>query len=270
VLLKNMSDVVTRYTKENSSAILTAGGVVGTVATAVLSGRAAVKAQDILYRDMLSREREFESAMNDDVVLPFIEPTKTQKAALVWPVFVPPVLVGVATVGSIVAANYMSAKKAAALAAAYGMSQKQLEEYKEKISEKLTGPKAQAIDDEIAQDRVNNNPPKDNEVIILAGGDVLCYDELTGRYFRSTVEQIRKAESKINADLVHHQYASLSSYYDEIGLPATNLTDTIGWGIHDQEIPLKVKLSTTMTPDDKPCVSINFNPMPVPNYSQSY
>lgn len=259
-------NVATRYMKENSSAILTAGGVVGTVATAVLSGRAAIKAQDLIYRDLISREDE--STVSNGI-LP-IELSKTQKVALVWPAFIPPVLVGTATIGSIVAANYMSARRAAALAAAYGMSQKQLEEYKGKVAEKLTGPKAQAIDDEIAQDRVNNNPPKDNEVIILAGGDVLCYDELTGRYFRSTVEQIRKAESKINADLVHHQYASLSSYYDEIGLPATTLTDTIGWGIHEQEIPLKVKLSTTMTPDDKPCVAIDFSPMPVPNYANSY
>lgn len=261
---KNVHNVATRYMKENSSAILTAGGVIGTVATAVLSGRAAVKAHDLICKEWELRHGmvvEDESAK---------ELSKTEKVTLVWPMFIPPVLVGTATIGSIVAANYMSAKRAAALAAAYGMSQKQLEEYKDKVAEKLTGPKAQAIDDEIAQDRVNNNPPKDNEVIILAGGDVLCYDELTGRYFRSTVEQIRKAESKINADLVHHQYASLSSYYDEIGLPATNLTDTIGWGIHDQEIPLKVKLSTTMTPDDKPCVAIDFSPMPVPNYHQSY
>lgn len=254
---KNVHNVATRYMKENASAILTAGGVVGTVATAVLTGRAAVKAHDLI-RDQMSNA---------------VDPTevsKTEKAILVWPQFVPPVLVGSAAIGSIVAANMMSAKRAAALAAAYSLSQNQLEEYKDKISEKLTGPKRQAIDDEIAQDRVTNNPPKDKEVIILAGGDVLCYDMLTGRYFRSTVEQVRKAESKINADLVNHQYASLSSFYDEIGLPATNFTDTVGWGIHNQDIPLGVQLSTIMTPDDKPCVAIDFDTQPSFNYNQSY
>jgi hypothetical protein len=250
--------------KENSSAILTAGGVIGTVATAVLSGRAAVKAQDILA---------FERTLEDCTSTPDTEPkelSKSQKALLVWPQFIPPVLVGSATIGSIVAANLMSARRAAALAAAYGMSQKQLEEYKGKITEKLTGPKRQAIDDEIAQDRVTNNPPKDKEVIILAGGDVLCYDMLTGRYFRSTVEQIRKAESEINADLVNHQYASLSSFYDKIGLPATNFTDTVGWGLHGQDLPLSVQLSTIMTPDEKPCVAIDFDTQPSFNYQQSY
>lgn len=259
---KNVHDIATRYMKENSSAILTAGGVVGTVATAVLSGRASVKAH------VLIQFEEMERGVSEGSTK--IELSKTEKAILVWPQFVPPVLVGSATIGSIVAANYMSARRAAALAAAYGMSQKQLEEYKEKISEKLTGPKRQGIDDEIAQDRVTNNPPKDNEVIILAGGDVLCYDMLTGRYFRCTVEQIRKAESEINADLVTHQYASLSSFYDKIGLPATNFTDTVGWGIHGQDLPLGVQLSTTMTPDQKPCVAIDFDTQPSFNYNQSY
>lgn len=242
----NVHNLATRYMKENSSAILTAGGVIGTVATAVLSGRAAVKAQKLIDEERESREL-------------FTELSKTEKATLVWPQFIPPVLVGSATIGSIVAANLMSARRAAALAAAYGMSQKQLEEYKTKVTEKLTGPKRQAIDDEIAQDRVTNNPPKDKEVIILAGGDVLCYDMLTGRYFRSTVEQIRKAESEINADLVNHQYASLSSFYDKVGLPATNFTDTVGWGLHGQDLPLSVQLSTIMTPDEKPCVAIDFD-----------
>ncbi len=258
MLFKNVHNVATRYMKENSSAILTAGGVIGTVATAVLSGRSAVKAHELIYEEKESRE------------IPPKNLPKMEKALLVWPVFIPPVLVGSATIGSIVAANLMSARRAAALAAAYGMSQKQLEEYKGKITEKLTGPKRQAIDDEIAQDRVTNNPPKDKEVIILAGGDVLCYDMLTGRYFRSTVEQVRKAESKINADLVNHQYASLSSFYDEIGLPATNFTDTVGWGIHNQDLPLGVMLSTIMTPDDKPCVAIDFDTQPSFNYNQSY
>ncbi len=259
---KNVHNVATRYMKENSSAILTAGGVIGTVATAVLSGRAAVKAQDLVY------EKELRDSTTEGGGLKLL--SKTEKVALVWPQFIPPVIVGTATIGSIVAANYMSARRAAALAAAYGMSQKQLEEYKAKVTEKLTGPKRQAIDDEIAQDRVTNNPPKDKEVIILAGGDVLCYDMLTGRYFRSTVEQVRKAESKINADLVNHQYASLSSFYDEIGLPATNFTDTVGWGIHNQDLPLAVQLSTIMTPDDKPCVAIDFDTQPSFNYNQSY
>jgi hypothetical protein len=250
--------------KENCSAILTAGGVIGTVATAVLSGRAAVKAHDLITVKELENTA---LSVNSEGVQ---ELSKTDKALLVWPQFIPPVLVGSATIGSIVAANLMSARRAAALAAAYGMSQKQLEEYKGKITEKLTGPKRQAIDDEIAQDRVTNNPPKDKEVIILAGGDVLCYDMLTGRYFRSTVEQVRKAEMKINADLVNNQYASLSSFYDEVGLPPTNFTDTVGWGIHNQDLPLGVQLSTIMTPDDKPCVAIDFDTQPSFNYQQSY
>lgn len=258
MFLKTAQGVVQQFAKENSSAILTAGGCIGVVATAVLTGRAAIKAHELI----IENENERFEAGNVEVV------TMMDKAILVGPTFIPPVIVGVATIGSIVAANMMSAKRAAALAAAYGISQRQLDEYKAKVQEKLTGPKNQAIKDEIAQDRVDGQPPT-KEVIILGGGDVLCYDMLTGRYFQSTVEQIRKAESKINAELLNHQCASLSSFYDEIGLPSTSFTETVGWNISGQDL-LGVELSTVMTPDQKPCIAIDFNTMPSPNYSQYY
>lgn len=260
-MLKHMQVVAQQFAKENSSAILTAGGCVGVVATAVLSGRAAVKAHQILKK----HEDDVVVVSEDGVST---EMNKMEKVYLAGPAFIPPVIVGAATIGSVVAANMMSAKRAAALAAAYGVSQRQLEEYKAKVQQKLTGPKNQAIKDEIAQDRVNEHPPT-KEVIILAGGDVLCYDMLTGRYFQSTVEQIRQAEAKINAELLNHQCASLSSFYDEIGLPSTSFTETVGWNISGQDL-LGVELSTIMTPDQKPCIAIDFNTMPSPNYSQYY
>lgn len=254
-MLKNLQIQAQQFAKENSSAILTAGGCVGVVATAVLTGKAAVKA----HWYIATKEAELE---------PLEERMSTMdKVVLVGPVFIPPVAVGAATIGSIVAANMMSAKRAAALAAAYGVSQRQLDEYKAKVQEKLTGPKNQAIKDEIAEDRVRDNPPKEKEVIILAGGDVLCYDMLTGRYFRSTVEQLRKAEAKLNAQLVNHQAASLSDFYDEIGLPSTSFTETVGWNMAGQDLPLAMELSTIMTPDEKPCVAIDFSTMPAPNYN---
>ena len=200
-----ITQAVGRFAEQNAGTILTAGGVIGTVTTAVLSAKGHLKAMDVL------REAETDYAVQHDNVGQL--DTK-DKALLIWPHYVPPVLIGTLTVSSIVAANMVSAKKAAALAAAYGIADGRLKEYQEKLAEKLTGPKNKAIRDEIAQDRVTSNPPKDNEVIIIASGEVLCHDSISGRYFHSTVEQIRQAEHKINTDLANHQYASLSDFYD--------------------------------------------------------
>jgi hypothetical protein len=253
-----------QFLTDNASSILTAVGVAGTVATGVLTAKATFKAAELIQEIETLRDDHRNENGLDDENYPM---TKTEKVKLVWPQYIPPVLVATATIGSIVAANMMSAKRAAALAAAYGLSERNLREYKDKVTEKLGVGKEKALRDEIAQDRVTENPPK--EVIIITNGDVLCYDMLTGRYFQSTVENIKKAENRINQELFNHQYASLSMFYEEIGLQPTNFTDEVGWNTF-QTGALEVRFSTTTSPDDRPCIAIDFNNPPKPDYTQLY
>lgn len=240
---------------ENASTLLTAGGVVGTVATAVLTGRASFKAADIILEEKM-RMLAIQDPSQDPPEIPVI-----QKVKLVWPQFLPPVLTGSATVVSIVMANRVSAQKAAALAAAYGLAERNLSEYKDKVSEKLTGPKKQQVDDEIAQDRVNRTPGHDT--IVIADGEILCFDEPTGRYFRSTMDKIKNAVNTTNAEILHHEYANATFFYEELDLPGTTWTDEVGWN-HDTLLDLKY--STVLTPDDKPCISIDFKVLPKSDY----
>jgi hypothetical protein len=245
------------FLSENAATIFTAGGVVGTVTTGTLAWRAG-------YKTAL-KEGELNFHKEED------EPSATKGEVLkeTWQINIPPVIIGSLAVSSIVASNLVSARKAAALAAAYAIADGRLEEYKQKVQEKLTGPKNKAIKDEIAQDRVTNNPPS-KEVIIIASGEVLCHDSLTGRYFHSTVEQIRKAEHYINAELAGSQYASLSQFYDELGLPVTSYSDQVGWSALNQDVQFELNLSTVMTPDQKPCISIDYSILPTPEYHRTY
>lgn len=259
--LPDVKRLAGQFLEENASSILTAGGVIGVTMTAALTGKASFRAAEIL------REKQIQ-AEDPDGGFPDRQLTKADKVKAVWPLYIPPVAIGAATIGSIIAANMMSAKRAAALAAAYGISERNLREYKEKVTEKLGLNKERALRDEIAQDRVSNNPPT-KEVLILASGDVLCYDMLTGRYFQSTVENIKKAENRINQELFNHQYASLSHFYEEIGVPPTTYTDEVGWNQMTTGA-LEVRFSTTTSPDDRPCIAIDFVVPPKPDYTQLY
>lgn len=245
------------FLSENAATVLTAGGVVGTVTTGTLAWRAGYKTA---FKAIELSEQDISGG----------EVTKMEIAKETWQINIPPVIIGSLAVSSIVAANLVSARKAAALAAAYAIADGRLEEYKGKVAEKLTGPKNKAINDEIAQDRVTKNPPNDREVIIIASGEVLCHDSLTGRYFHSTVEQIRQAEHKINNELANCQYASLSDFFDELGLKATAYSDTVGWSVLNQDVPFELQLSSVMTPDQKPCISIDYSILPTPDYNRSY
>ncbi|MFL5659833.1 MAG: DUF6353 family protein [Ktedonobacteraceae bacterium] len=253
---------VTEFAEENSAFLLTVGGVVGTTATAVLTGRAGFKAATII------RDKELAHVQPEGVVGVIdggenatMGLSKTQKVLLVWPHFVPPVLTGSVTIASIIMAHKMSAQKAAALIAAYGFVQKDFEEYKEKVSEKLTGPKQTQVDDELAQERVDKTPGHQN--IVIVEGEVLCFDEPTARYFRSTMQNIEKAVNAINAEIIHHDHANASFFYEELGLPATSWTDEVGW---NTDRLLKLKYSTVLSPDGRPCIAIDFQVLPTPDY----
>jgi hypothetical protein len=250
-LFNDVKEKVATLASENASTLLTAGGVVGTIATAVLTGRASIKAYEVL------RTKAEQLEEDDDPV----DLTTAQKVLITAPYFIPPVITGSATIASIIMANRISAQKAAALIAAYGLSQKQFEEYKEKVSEKLTGPKQNQVVDELAQERVNRTPG--HETIVVVEGEVLCFDQPTGRYFRSTMEQINQAVNSTNAEILHHDHATASYFYEELGMPATSWTDEVGWNT-DQLLELSI--STVLDPSNRPCIAIDFKTLPRADY----
>lgn len=230
---------------ENSSAILTAVGVVGTAGTAVLTARATYKASEILF-----------SQDEDAADIP-----TTDKIRLVWPHYVPPVALGTLTIAAIIMANRMSTSRAAALAAAYGVKEKAFQEYKDKAAEKLGLKKQEEVREEIAQDRVNQNPP--GNLIIVGTGEVLCYDVLTDRYFQSTVEKIRQAEVAVNLEITQNDEVSLSRFYEEIGLKVTPYSETVGWNANRT---CQVQFTTVMTDDNRPCIAVDFAQYPEITY----
>lgn len=259
------------FAEQNASTLLTAGGVVGTVATAVLSWRGGYKTATA-HRDARMKNLQEYAATQDPTrpldadtlqeLMDESEPlTAMEKIVLAFPSTAPAVVTGGGTVASIIMAHRVSATKAAALAAAYGLAERNLSEYREKVAEKLTGPKKQAIDDELAQDRVNRTEGY-NQIVVVEG-EVLCFDEPTGRYFRSTMENIKAAVNATNAEVLNHDYANASFFYEEIGLPATSWTEEVGW---NRDHPMDVKYSTVMSPDNRPCIAIDFTVLPKLDY----
>lgn len=248
------------FTDENASTLLTAAGVAGTVTTAYLTGKASFKAADVLVKDHYSRAHEAGEEVSPD------RPLKEQ-VRLVWKLYVPAVTVGTSTIVSIVLANRISSKRAAALAAAYGISERAFSEYKEKIVEKLGKAKEQNVRDEIASKRVEDLPINTREVIIAGAGEVLFMDSITGRYFQSTMEEVKKAINEVNAEIINHMSASLSSFYDKLGLPATGYSDGVGWTSTDL---LEISFTTTLTSDDRPCIVLEYLVEPTHGYQRLY
>jgi hypothetical protein len=244
-------------------------GVAGTVTTAFLAGKASLRAARVID----AKEKEINEGYKEDLeVLEAQEGAKLQidltnkaKVKLVWPMYLPAVGTGLITITSIVFAHRIDAKKIAALTVASGISERAFQEYKAKVVEKLGERQNQKIRDEIAQDQVTARPPRHGEVIIAGAGEVLCLDQITGRYFYSTVEEIKKAENKLNHDILNYDGASLAEFHDMIGLDSTSYTSMVGWNTDNL---VEVELSSTLTKDEKPCLVVGFNYPPTPAYTK--
>lgn len=251
----------------NASTILTSTGVAGTVTTAVLTARATFKASQTIG------EREIESLLDqtpaemsdqkefDSFVAVVQELSTLEKIRLVWPLYIPPTVTGITTIMAIIYAHKVDAKKIAALVAATSISEKALIEYKDKVTERLTKAQATKIQDEIAQNKVDGNPPPSN--IVILEGNVLCMDVLTGRYFESTREKIERAVNTTNHHILNHMGASVADFHDELGLDSTPYTQMVGWNTDNL---IDVHVGTATDPHGRPCLTIDFNYPPTAGF----
>lgn len=250
----SLSQVAKKFEKlltDNSPVLLTSVGVAGTIATAVLTGKATIEAEKILRDDAYTNHSNV-----------FFEHDLRTRAELTWKLYIPPVVVGAGTVSAIILANRIGTRRAAAMAAAYTISEKAYTEYREKVVEKLGETKEQEVRDEIAQQRVNANPPN-NEIIIVDNGDVLFLESYTGRYFKSSMETVKKALNDTNYQMYSDMYASLGDFQQRIGLPRTALSEEVGWTVEDK---IDIEFSATLTEDQRPCIVMNYIVAPVREY----
>lgn len=253
--LKGLLPTLKTFVETNDTALLTGVGITGTVTTAYLTGRASFKAATFLQvQDAILLENE-ERYM-----------TNREKLELVWVSYIPAIGVGAATVSAIFFANRIDSKRAAALTAAYGISERAFTEYKEKVVEKFGETKEAQVRAEVAQDRVDRDPITQSTVII-GNGEVLCRENWGGRYFKSSVQAIEKARNDLNHQLFNHSSASLSEFFDMIGLPPTGGSDEVGWNINNT---LEIAISTALATDDTPCLVLDFQVAPVSGYGNLY
>lgn len=231
-----------KLASDNSTSILTGIGVVGTVVTAYLTGKATLHVSHILDADL----------------------PVTEKVKAVWTEYIPAVGAGVLTVTCIIGSNRIGSRRAAAVAAAYSLSEKAYSEYRDKVVERLGERKAQKVRDEVAQDRMRNTPVTQQSVV-MGSGDVLCCDSMSMRYFMSNMENIKKAQNDLNNTILRYDNACLTDFYDNLNLPKTAISDEIGWNTDNL---LTLQFTTAMSDDHRPCLYIEYQVRPIRGYAQ--
>ena len=248
--IKSVERVLTKY----SPGILTGIGITGMIGATFMAVKATPKA---LY---LIETKKEESEVEE------LTPVETIKTC--WTCYIPATLTTVLSTACLIGASTVSAKRNAAIATAYSISEAALREYQEKVVEVVGEKKEKAVRDAVAKNQIERDPVTKSEVVIIdSNSNTLCYEPLSGRYFKSTIDKIKKAEIKLDRQMIQEMYVSLNDFYWEIGLDETDLGDKMGWNLSKGYMDLS--FSSQLADDGTPCAVIVYGIPPVYDY-QNY
>lgn len=184
-----------------------------------------------------------------------------------WKCYAPTIIMSSLSVACILAGTSANYRRSTALAAAYKLSETALSEYKDAVVETIGEKKEKVVREKVAEKQLEKNPESKSNVFVTGRGETLCYDPLSGRYFKSDVEQLRKIENDLNYRLIHHMYVSLNEVYVMLGLDTNELGAALGWNI-DRCGYIKIDFDAKLTDKNEPCLVVDFSDMPVYDFER--
>lgn len=253
--LRRVARTVQHAVAKSSPTILTGLSVAGLVTTTVMAVNATPKALRMIAMEEDMREDE---ALSEGIDFEFL--TKKEIVQLTWKCYIPAVTMCGVTILCIISANSINQRRNAALAGLYSLSETALKEYQAKVVETIGKNKEQKIKDEVAKDKIEKHPLVAKEVIFTGKGEALCYDALSGRYFKSDIEQIRRSLNQLGREMLSDMVISLNDVYYTLGLDNTKLGDLMGWHVDDGLV--EPSFSSQLTEDGTPCLVLDFTTEP--------
>lgn len=244
---------------KHSPEILTAIGIAGTVTTTVLAVKATPKAMKLV--------EEAENEKTDNGCCETL--TKMEIVKVAWKPYIPAVITGVASVGCLIGASNVNIRRNAALATAYQISTTALNEYKDKVVETIGEDKAKEIKDKIIDEKKEKVEATKATYIITNDDDIIFYEPVSNREFKSTVNKIEKAMNEANKRMISgmEMHMTFNEWLDELNLPHSPIGDDIGWTANDC---IDITFEDGRTENNKPCFIISYLQPPFHDFEDRY
>ena len=248
---------VGKFIGENSPAFLTGFGVAGFGTAVVFGIKATPKAIELIDQKAYEIEPcEDQRSVSENLSIL----TPREIVATTWKCYIPTAGMIVLSTACIIGAYRISHGRNLALAGACTLAEKTLDKYQEKIAEIVGEDQNKEILKSAEQEAQKESDPS----MGLGYGNYLCYDELSGRYFRSNENNILAAVNEFNQRLISDFYLDANEWYFYLGLPEIGLGEFAGWN-GDRLLDISVT-GGHKTGTGEPCLKIVYNVMPRPDY----
>lgn len=215
------------FVKRNASTILTCLGGVGVVATTITAVKATPKALRLI--------EDAEKEKGEEL-------TKWEKVSVSTTTYLPAVILGIATIGCVASAHILSLRQQASLTSAYALVDQAYKDYRRKTVELYGKEQDEEIMNAIAIEKAEDIGVRGGYLgttcdLALEENDgepQVFYDEHSGRYFESTIEQVLTAEYHLNRNYILRGYSYLNEFYEFLGIEETDYGSVLGWAPNDE------------------------------------
>lgn len=214
------------FVKRNASTILTCLGGVGVVATTITAVKATPKALRLI--------EEAEQKKGEEL-------TKWEKIKTTTMTYLPSIGLGITTIVCIFGSQILNKKQQAALMSAYALVDQSYKDYRRKLKELYGEEVDQEVREAIAIEKADDIGVRggylgtncDLALEENNGKPQVFYDEHSGRYFESTIEQVLTAEYHLNRNYILRGYSYLNEFYEFLGIEETDYGSVLGWAPND-------------------------------------
>lgn len=265
--IKTLLTAVGRGAVKHSPTILLVMGIGGMLTSVVWAVKETPKALQAM------EEKKNEMCEDSGVELD-IRPNLSLKLKDViqttWRYYLPSAIIFVASAACLVGGHTVSARRNAALASMYALTETTLRQYKDAITENVEPEIQEKIEDTVSQKQIQRAPdPRDVYVHNINPDGVLFLEPLTGHLFRSDKETIRKAANDIKQDMLNDGFsgsATLEDFLDKLGLNIqSDIKREIGWNIGGNCLD-DITFSAQVAANGDPALVLKYNKPPIYNY----
>lgn len=254
---KGLIQVAGKSIAKHSPEILTAAGIVSCVTAVVFTAKGTLKAQELIEEAYFDKTGESKKATE------CLHEMDTKELVTVsWKAYIPAAGMLGLGIACFVMSNRVSSARNIAMAGAYSLAEKTLTTYQKKVVDILGEDKEQEIRDEIAKDKLAETPATDDDYVI-GEGKYLCFDSISGRYFKSDRETIRAAVNDFNRELIGGCYMDLNDWFMTVGLPGIAVGEQLGW---NSDKLLDVKFASQIAANGEPCIVLDYFTLPYAAY----
>lgn len=216
--------VFAKLVKTHAPEIMTGTGIILGGVTVVLAVKETPKALEKIKADSSKNHDGDENAY-----------TKVEAVKSAWKYYIPAAVTGAASVGLIVGAGVVNAKRVASLGTVYVLTKDAFNEYKDKVKEVVGDKKAEEVETRISEDHVSKVSAAD--ILHCPGtGDMIFMEPYSGRVFRSSWRKLADVQNQMNSEMIHTGWITLNDFNYLVGLESNKIGDMLGWHIDKNNI----------------------------------